>query len=66
MKHYKKVIWTNGKSMIAEVNWSHPDWCKFGKQEKYSIFHLVEGGYWLDAGKSDSAEELKNYLESIE
>jgi hypothetical protein len=62
MKHYKKVMWTNGKSMIAEVNWLHPDWAKFGKQKKYSIFHQVEG-YWLDAGKSDSVEELKQHLE---
>jgi hypothetical protein len=61
MKHYKKVVWSNGKTMIAEVNWQHPDWIKLGQQKKYSIFHLVEG-LWLDAGKSDNVEELEQYL----
>jgi len=62
MKHYKKVIWSNGKTMIAEVNWRHPNWPKLGRQKKYSIFHLLEDGFWSDAGKSDSVEELKEYL----
>ena len=65
MRHYKKIMWTNGKSMIAQVNWQHPDWMKLGQQKKYSIFHQVEG-LWLDAGKSDSVEELKQYLEAAE
>ena len=64
MKHYKKVMWTNGKTMIAEVNWQHPDWMKLGQQKKYSIFHQVEGS-WLDAGKSDSVDDLKQHLEAV-
>ena len=63
MNQYKKVIWTNGKSMIAEVNWNHPNWMRFGPQKKYSIFHKMEDGSWGDAGKSDNVEELKQHLE---
>ena len=62
MKHYKKVIWSDDKTMIAEVNWNHPDWPRFGKQKKYSIFNQAEDGHWLDSAKSDSVEELKEYL----
>ena len=66
MKHYKKVMWTNGKTMIAEVNWQHSDWPRLGLQKKYSIFHQMEDGFWCDAGKSDSVEELKQHLTTVQ
>ena len=65
MKFYKKVMWATGKTMIAEVNWQHSNWPRLGVQKKYSIFHQMEDGSWSDAGKSDSVEELKQYLTTV-